>query len=40
MTMPDDAADSDSEEYKPSPEPAPKLRNKCYPSASRIASMA
>ena len=38
MTTPDDAADSDSKKYKPSLEPAPKLNNKCYPSASRIAS--
>ena len=36
--MPDDAANSDSKEYKPSLEPAPKLNNKCYPSASRITS--
>ena len=38
MTTPDDAANSDSEEYKPSLEQAPKLKNKYYPSAGRIAS--
>ena len=38
MTTPDETVESDSDDYTPKPEPPPKLNNKHYPSASRIAA--
>ena len=38
MTVTEDPANSDSDEYLPQPEPLPKLNNKRCPSASRIAA--
>ena len=38
MTILDDPANSDSDEYLPEPDPLPKLDNKRKPSASRIAA--
>ena len=38
MTILDDPANSDSDEYLPEPDPLPKLNNKRKPSASRIAA--
>ena len=38
MTVTDDPANNDSDEYLPQPEPLPKLNNKRRPSASRIAA--
>ena len=38
MTAPEDTLESDSDDYTPLPDPPPKLNNKHYPSASRIAA--
>ena len=38
MTAPEETLDSESDDYIPLPEPPPKLNNKCFPSASRIAA--